>query len=400
MEESNLSPRPSVSCICPTANRQGLILTAIRSFLSQTYVDSELVIVDDGKDVTPVPDSPRIRYIRLQPGDLPVGEKRNICCENAKGEIIVHFDDDDWSHPNRVTQQVERLRQSGKSVTGYSSFSYYDVFTGKAFCLTKLGYAAGTTQCYYKSYWQNHRFDSTARLEEDVKFSACAKRLGVLDLVDGLQMVVVRRHCSNSWGVGCAVPGWSETAVRDLPSEFFQDITPKVSIVITTFNRPAQLQNTLLSFSTQAFKDYEVIVVDDGDDSETPVLCKKYGVRYIKIFRPTSVRYRNPSVPNNVGIRLARGDVIILQNAECKHIDQATIEKLYVAVTDKNAVFARVMGLYPDGSQHWLYVGKENQRPFFFCGAMKRCIFERLRGFDEDYVEWGCDDDDLGDWPS
>ena len=50
-----LKKKPEVTCICPTANRQDLISVAIQSFLSQTYTDSELLIVDDGDFVTRVP---------------------------------------------------------------------------------------------------------------------------------------------------------------------------------------------------------------------------------------------------------------------------------------------------------------------------------------------------------
>jgi len=172
-------------------------------------------------------------------------------------------------------------------------------------------------------------------------------------------------------------------------------ISVKVSIVMTTFNRPNQLRNTLESIYRQTFKDFEVIVVDDGTDNETQGICLSFGATYIKLNRPPSVQYRNPSIPNNVGIQRARGDVVILQNAECKHVDPSTIEKLFNAVTDTNVVFARVMGLHQDGSPDWLYCGKEQPRPFFFCGAIKRSWLEKLRGFDEDYTEAGYDDNDM-----
>ena len=82
--------------------------------------------------------------------------------------------------------------------------------------------------------------------------------------------------------------------------------------------------------------------------------------------RPQSTTFRNPSLPNNVGIRRSKGDIVILQNAECKHVDPNTIEKLSNAVTDTNVVFAKVMALKPDGSPEVLYCGTENPRAFFF----------------------------------
>jgi len=95
------------------------------SFLSQTVTDSELIIVDDGvesvSDLIPV--NPRIRYVRLPncsdtapkfygaspAGRLSIGSKRNLCCSMARGEFILHFDDDDWSAPGRMAHQISTI---------------------------------------------------------------------------------------------------------------------------------------------------------------------------------------------------------------------------------------------------------------------------------------------------
>jgi glycosyltransferase involved in cell wall biosynthesis len=168
-----------------------------------------------------------------------------------------------------------------------------------------------------------------------------------------------------------------------------------VSLVMTTFNRPAQINITLESIKAQN-QPIEVVVVDDGDDPNTPIICKKFDVKYVKLNRPRTVLVRTPAYPNNVGIRAAKGDIIILQNAECRHMDPQTIEKLTGAVTDTNAVFARVLSVHANGRERMVYCGKESLRPYFFCGAIKKAWFEKLRGFDEDFTNSGFDDDDFG----
>ena len=172
-------------------------------------------------------------------------------------------------------------------------------------------------------------------------------------------------------------------------------VAPKVSIVITTFNRPQLLRKTLASIVRQAYKDFEIIVVDDGTDTETKDICNAYGAEYIKL-RDTAGP-RNPAYPNNVGVRIARGEIIILQNAECEHIDPQTIEKLSSAITDNNVVFARVISINQNGTVDCVYCGPEAKRPFFFCGAIKKSWFEKLRGIDEDYPVGGYEDDDWAD---
>ena len=172
-------------------------------------------------------------------------------------------------------------------------------------------------------------------------------------------------------------------------------LAPKVSIVITTFNRPELLEKTLGSFAMQDYTNYEVIVVDDGTDTDTRRVCMNNGATYIKLRDTTEPR--NPAYANNVGIKYAKGEIILLQNAECQHVDPHSIERLANTVTDTTAVFARVMGLKQDGNRDWLYCGIESPRPFFFCGAIKKSWFEKLRGMDEDYPCGGYDDDDFAD---
>jgi glycosyltransferase involved in cell wall biosynthesis len=149
-----------VSCIMPTYNRRTFIGAAIDCWLKQTYEDRELVIVDDGDDKVKdlIPIDPRVRYIEIS--RVSTGQKRNVCCEEARGEVICHFDDDDFSAPDRIAAQVKQLEDSGKPVTGYSTLLFWDVLArqAKIYRAQVKGYICGTTFCYLKSFWQVHPF--------------------------------------------------------------------------------------------------------------------------------------------------------------------------------------------------------------------------------------------------
>src|SRR6267154_6816708 len=92
--------QPLASCLMPTANRRRFVPQAIRYFLAQDFPKKELIIIDDGEEVAGdlVPEDERIRYLRL-PAKTVLGEKRNRAAAEARGEIIVHWDDDDWCAP-------------------------------------------------------------------------------------------------------------------------------------------------------------------------------------------------------------------------------------------------------------------------------------------------------------
>jgi glycosyltransferase involved in cell wall biosynthesis len=115
----SLSSRgPKVSCLLVTADRPQLIKRALRCYQQQTYEPLELVVLDNG--TTPVrhvvdsfdlPGEVRYRHVERGP-DLWIGGLRNRALELATGTFVVpQWDDDDWSHPERIERQVETLRR-------------------------------------------------------------------------------------------------------------------------------------------------------------------------------------------------------------------------------------------------------------------------------------------------
>lgn len=146
-----------VSCIMPTCRRDRFILAAVDCWRRQTYEPKELIILDDGEGMTI--SGPGIQYERI-PKKMMTGSKRNACCELARGEIICHFDDDDWSDPGRIEDQVTRLKSTQKPITGYGTLLFWDTLTlqAKRYKPSLKNYICGTTFCYLKSFWQIHQF--------------------------------------------------------------------------------------------------------------------------------------------------------------------------------------------------------------------------------------------------
>ena len=81
---------------------------------------------------------------------------------------------------------------------------------------------------------------------------------------------------------------------------------PKVSVIITTYNRSRFICGAVESVLRQGFKDLEIIVVDDGSTDDTPRLLKKYASSIYYVCQ----RNKGRSAARNSGIRLARGEYI------------------------------------------------------------------------------------------
>lgn len=99
-----------------TANRMQLARRAVQCFSQQSYPNKELVILDDGEqDYEPILrdiPSDQLNYIQIQKNpDTVLGALRNITLSEARGEILIQWDDDDWYHPERITRQLSVLQQ-------------------------------------------------------------------------------------------------------------------------------------------------------------------------------------------------------------------------------------------------------------------------------------------------
>lgn len=104
-------------------------------------------------------DYPHIEHLfDYEPGSI--GVKRNRLCELAKGEIILHGDSDDWYASDWVSKSVVALQQSGKQLTGLSTFNFYSPDLNKKYQYIYPPHEnmAGATFCYYKSLWQDNPF--------------------------------------------------------------------------------------------------------------------------------------------------------------------------------------------------------------------------------------------------
>jgi glycosyltransferase involved in cell wall biosynthesis len=160
-------PAPLASCIMPTADRRGFIPQAIRHFLRQDYPNRELIILDDGTDSVAdlIPHDERIHYVRLD-RRFSMGTKHNMACEMARGEIIVHWDDDDWVSPHRISYQVRELHEQSTNTSmdtlcGLSRVMFYEPKVQRAWEYQYPGgrpWVLGSTFCYYKQFSERHRF--------------------------------------------------------------------------------------------------------------------------------------------------------------------------------------------------------------------------------------------------
>jgi glycosyltransferase involved in cell wall biosynthesis len=191
-----------VSCLMPTYNRRAFVPQAIACFLRQDYLDRELIVIDDGDDWVKdlIPSDLRIRYLHF-PKKWNLGDKRNLCCSIAEGEVLMHWDDDDWHSPHRISAQMAPILSGEAPVTGTSTTYFYDPRTREAFRYTYPDpgqYIIGATLAFRQSVWKQYPFPPK-HLGEDTTWMNQVRAAGVVmkDLVDPT-LCVASIHGSNT----------------------------------------------------------------------------------------------------------------------------------------------------------------------------------------------------------
>lgn len=201
---------PSVFCMMLTADRQAFAERAVRCFLRQTYENRRLLIYDSGG----IPfhlglDDPRITVIRTAGNLETIGQARNSSMKWATShdDIVCHWDDDDISYPNRITEQVAALQELraqgvGVDVVGSRSMWFWDTnqyshlrpLLGAAwyYLHPRPYYCVTSSMAYWRSAWERAKFPDTSRAEGHDWLRALNSSIGFID---------------RQWVIGCIHEG-------------------------------------------------------------------------------------------------------------------------------------------------------------------------------------------------
>lgn len=205
----------------------------------------------------------------------------------------------------------------------------------------------------------------------------------------------------------------------------------KVSILITTYQRPDHLRWCLESLCRQDLSSWEVeiVVLNDATDGDgTREVVERYaekGARYLFTGQRNANGpiWRVPGFAYNVGIRQTTGDIVVLTSSDIYHLD-STIVPIVVPLLNYWWLLGTVKHVYRDDGSLIEYLRQEGEgpdvadvidrvcrkRPKFaekytayhvphpdvpFLLAVRRDHLEYIRGYDEDFIGYGCEDTDL-----
>ncbi|MBM4005456.1 MAG: glycosyltransferase [Planctomycetes bacterium] len=207
--------------------------------------------------------------------------------------------------------------------------------------------------------------------------------------------------------------------------------TPEVAVLVSTYQRPRHLERCLLSIALQrgVAGRMEVVVADDGSTDETHELVRAFAATADFPVRMTTHPHASFQLARcrNEGVAAARAEYLIFLDGDCilppdhvfQHLarrrdrvayagyciclDRPTSERV-TADAIRSGAFLRWGGWRErwklaklDWKSRFYYAMGHPMKPRLFGGnvGISRADYERVNGYDENFVGWGCEDDDM-----
>lgn len=172
---------------------------------------------------------------------------------------------------------------------------------------------------------------------------------------------------------------------------------PDVTVIITTYNRSAFLLEAIESVLAQSYRDYELIVADDGSTDDTPQQVAAFGdaVRYLRL-----AHQGRPGVVRNRAVDIARGEIIAFLDDDDLWLPQKLQRHamLFAGDSAPGFAFSDFRLLSRDATSAPVLAGWQKSGGYIFDALLRDCfilpstvvvrrhLFQEVGGFDETFA--------------
>lgn len=215
---------PTISVVIPTVGRPDLLSAAVACALSQTVVDTEIVVVFDGLAPGGLAHDERLVLATTGPVRRGPAAARNCGIDLSRGSLIAFLDDDDQWVPNHLEAALEGIERApiaitwsrfldgparkGRTLEGYVGERILDALTPSLGCVLAARAAVP-------------RFDEQWQAVEDVEWWLRTSQLHPVTTVSNVTHLV-RRHEGRRWGNDLAARIEENTALIRTHDEYFK----------------------------------------------------------------------------------------------------------------------------------------------------------------------------------
>lgn len=191
---------------------------------------------------------------------------------------------------------------------------------------------------------------------------------------------------------------------------------PLFSVIMPSFKRADLLKLGLSSWVNQKISyPYEILVLNDGVPDETEQVCEsfydKLPIKYIFIGQRNlkEIVWRCAGMALNIGVKLAKGNILILTCPEMYMIQNNIVDSLVTPLISASKLMTKTVGLDDrtgaflrhliSGGEYFTFKEHDKMRKLctdypFLMGISKE-EFISIGGYDEDFIGYAWDDTDF-----
>ncbi len=176
----------------------------------------------------------------------------------------------------------------------------------------------------------------------------------------------------------------------------------KASVIIPAYNAEQTIGKCMNALRKQTFKDFEVIIVDDGSKDGTAKIAA--GFKGVKVLRQKNA---GPATARNKGAKQAKGEIIVFLDSDCV-AEKNWLEQMVAPF--ENQDISGVQGVYKNKQkeliarfthleieQRYSKMAKQEFIDFIgsYSAAYKKKVFDEMEGFDTSFPMASGEDTDL-----
>jgi hypothetical protein len=330
--------KPYVLVVMPTYNRSEYLLKSINDMKKQTLKKWKFLIIDDGSTIEHKKKFNEIKEAYNNVNKL-IFMENDINCHIAKtlnkgieyllkNKEFTHFtwiSDDNEYYPNFLSELVEN--------NIYFKYTSYDI--------QELDGSKNTNIKSYKNFndilnnfngcagfmWTREAINNIGLYDENIPgcedFEYLLRTFKLNEneckFASNATMKYIRHKQSGFES--------DKEIILKRKENIIKNYRKSISIVMAYHNRKPQTIETLKGFEKMYSGKYnfEVVIVDDNSNEENrleeDIKQFSFSIRLIVISKEEKGDRINPCIAYNKGFEKAEGDIIIIQNPECYHID-------------------------------------------------------------------------------
>jgi GT2 family glycosyltransferase len=195
----------------------------------------------------------------------------------------------------------------------------------------------------------------------------------------------------------------AQNNVRNILGSPSREVT--ISVVVPVYNGGQPFRQCLISLKALDPAPMEIIVVADGDTDGSWKMAEEYGFRVIRL----PISSGGPARPRNLGALQAKGDYLFFVDADVC-LPPETVGQV-AGIFQRNPNLTALMGSYDDSPgeknflsqyknllHHYVHQNAQTDASTFWgaCGAIRREVFLKMGGFDEEFRRPSIEDIELG----